>query len=238
MSYEVPYKVTVNVPGLIDADGVDLTAEKAALALEALAAELRAEPQTLKHVFKDYGLAEAEDRWVMRSISESNRIQKANGDWITVASDNIDPADTFTSAEAAKMGEVGVDVIWSKPEDIYGTPVLATIKDDLFIVVFKADISEWLAKAGAASVAELVKDDWGFGYGADAIYYALEAQKHPSALRLSNYLAARPQSPTREMVGFSVYVDEEEQAKEFLKEVSPQVFDEVFAVPSYMDDEP
>ena len=174
----------------------------------------------------------------MRSATESNRIQKANGDWITVDSSDIDPADTFTSAEAAMMGEVDADVIWSKPEDIYGTPIFATIKDDLSVVVFKADISEWLAKAGAASIAELVKDDWGFGYGADAIYYALEAQKHPSALRLSNYLAARPQSPTREMVGFSVYVDEEEQAKDFLKEVSPQVFAEVFAEPDYLNEGP
>lgn len=238
MSYEIPYKVTVNVPGLIDADGVDLTAEKAAAALEALAAELRAEPQTLKHVFKDPGYGEPEDRWVMRSRYVSNRILKASGDWVSVASADIDPTDTFTSAEAAMMGDVDVDVIWSKPEDIYGTPVLATIKDDLSVVAFQADISGWLAKAGAASVVELVRDDWGFGYGADAIYYALEAQKHPSALRLSNHLATRPQSPTREMVGFSVVVDDEDQAKDFLKEVSPQVFDEVFAEPGYLNEGP
>jgi len=228
MSYEIPYKVTVNVPGLIDEDGVDLSAEKAALALEALAAELRAEPQTLKHVFKDYGPGEVEDRWVMRSRYVSNRILKANGDWVSVASQDINPADTFMSAEAAMKGEVEDDVIWSRPEDIYGTPVLATIKDDLSIVTFQADISEWLAKAGAASVAELDKDDWGFGYGADAIYYALEAQKHPGALRLSNYLATRPQSPTRDMVGFSVRVDDPDEAKAFLKEVNPAVFYEVF----------
>lgn len=229
MSYEIPYKVTVDVPGLIDEDGVDLTAEKAAVALEALAAKLRAEPQTLKHVFKADGPGEVEDRWVKRSRYLSNRILKATGDWVSVASYDIDPADTFSSAAAAIMGDVGDDVIWSKPEDIYGTPVLATIKDDLSMVVFQADISEWLAKAGAASVAELVKDDWGFGYGADAIYYALEAQMHPGALRLSNYLATRPQGPNRDMVGFSVDVDNPDEAKAFLKEVNPAVFDELFA---------
>ncbi len=229
MSYEIPYKVTVNVPGLIDADGVDLTTEKAAAALEALAAQLRAEPQTLKSVFGDAGFSEVEDRWVVRSAYKSNSIRKADGSWVTVKSTDIDPADTMRLAEAANIGDLGEGAIWSKPEDIFGTPVLATLKDDLTMIVEQVDISEWLAKADVEDLEALVEDDWAYGYGADAIYHDLDEHGHPSAVRLSNFLALNTESPMREQVGFSVRVEDPDAAKAFLKEVNPSVFEQVFA---------
>ncbi len=238
MSYEIPYNVTVNVPGLIDEAGVDLTAEKAAVALEALAAELRANPQDVKTVFGKAGYAEHEDRWVLRSTTVSNSIRKADGGWVTVKSCDVDIADTVSSDRAANMGEVGADAIWTKPEDIYGLPVLATFKDDLDMVNVQADISEWLAKSDLNSLKELVDDQWGFGYGADAIYYALEAQKNPNVVRLANFLELRPQSPNGDTVGFSVEVDDPDQAKAFLKEARPDFFDKLFPDEGNMAIEP
>lgn len=100
----------------------------------------------------------------------------------------------------------------------------AQMNSDDYIIDEIVDIRAYLAKMSAEDYAAIVADEFGSGYGTDAIFHALE-WKEPGAKRLSDYLSLRPKMMTGDTVGFSVNVDQG-QAEAWLAKHRPEILGE------------
>lgn len=170
MSYVAHYPILLSVPGLIDAEGVDVTPKKAADALRALASEIESNPEQMKSLLRSGVVhSEVEDRWVLRSTTEPYTIRRGLGHWVELESSSaIDSNDTVTSWEArhAMLNE-DLAATWCRPEDIGGMPVLAEFelsgstgqtidgKDH----ITRIDLRSWLASFTLDEVEEIIFPD-------------------------------------------------------------------------------
>lgn len=163
MSYKLHYAMLLEVKGMIDRGGVGFTAEKAAAALREMADRVEAHPDKLKEIFGSPLGAEVEDRWVLRSATLSNVIRKAAGGWVEVDAQDIDLEDTLPSSVIAERNlNPGPDGLWSRPEDIFGRPVLARLRLDNGEFAGQLDMREWLAVADEEDIAYCIERGWDF----------------------------------------------------------------------------
>ena len=166
MSYKLHYPMLLPIDGMIDENGVDLTHEKAAAALRAMADRLEANPNSTEQIFGRTPVAsEREDRWVLRATTMPNFIRKADGGWVEVDSRNIDMADTRTSEEAAAMSPgASENSVWVRPEDISFVPVLATLRSEEGTFLGQVDLREWMAWSwrSGSDLEAAISSGWDF----------------------------------------------------------------------------
>lgn len=164
MSYKAYYPMLIGVQGLIDAAGADLTAEKAAAALRAMADEIEANPQMLRQTFGSSPLSfEREDRWVLRAADKPNVMRKADGGWVIVDSSDIDLGDSLTSKQVVELSYARDEhSVWVRPEDIGGLPVLAVLREADGGFLGQVDLREWMAWTDEEEVAAAFQAGWDF----------------------------------------------------------------------------
>ncbi|MCW3783023.1 hypothetical protein [Defluviimonas salinarum] len=165
MSYKLHYAMHVPVEGLIDAAGVDLTPERAAAALRALADRIEADPQKARSIFRSERIVntEVEDRWVLRSATKPKVVGKAQGGWVHADPEDIDPADTASSDYIAKHDlNPGPDALWVRPENIGGLPVLARMRGSSGKPVGQLDLRDWMAWVGEDEIEAGIRAGWDF----------------------------------------------------------------------------
>lgn len=216
MSYKVSFSMHIEVEGMVDEEGVDLTDAKLKDALQKKIDWIDANPGQARTVTGKVRDSVKEDRWVLRKTGERCMARKADAGWVD--SREITLEDTLTSSEASSMSlSYGAQGFWGKLEDMRSEPVLATLRSDDGAIVEKVDLTEWLATTDPSNITQLFENDCAdcAAYG-DAILHLLE-DGQPSCQKLYAYLK------TQDGMGLGLILDTPSEVVAFLKECRPDL---------------
>lgn len=216
MSYKVSFSMHIEVEGMVDEEGVDLTDAKLKDALQKKIDWIDANPGQARAVTGKARDFAKEDRWVLRKTDERCMARKADAGWVD--SHEITLEDTLTSSEASSMLlSYGAQGFWGRLEDMRSEPVLATLSSNDGAIVEKVDLTEWLATTHPSNITELWENDFTdcAAYG-DAILHLLE-DGQPSCQKLYAYLK------TQDGTGIGLILDTPSEAVAFLKECRPDL---------------
>ncbi|MFX4299871.1 hypothetical protein [Pseudosulfitobacter pseudonitzschiae] len=217
----------VEVEGLVDPVGVDLTDAHLRAALLKQIAWIDANPGKARELVGGVHDSDPEDRWVLRKTGDRCMARKSDSGWVD--SREITLADTLTGAEAALLNfSSGITGFWGKLEDMRSEPVFAILRSDDGVIFEKVDLSEWLATTDKSWLLELAENDWGDceAYG-EAVRH-LQDQSHPSALKLFSYLNLK------DPMGMSLIFESGDAVLKFLKDCRPDVHEQLLqeSIPS------
>lgn len=162
MSHTHYYPILLPVTGMQETGPVGLTREKVAEALSDMARlVLEASPEQLREIIgRDPVSTYPEDSWVLRPIDRPNMIYRADGGAESVRYEDIRPQDKLNSAEiSARNIRPFSDAIWSRPENLGGTPVLMSVSGDQG-EIGRIDIRDWLAWTGDDEIMFLAENGW------------------------------------------------------------------------------
>lgn len=222
MSYRAYYAMLLPVEGMMDAGGVGFNPEKAAAALRKMAAHIEANPQELVNILgKSPVHAEQEDRWVLSAASQKNIIRNAAGEWVEVKPRMIDLKDTASSDVISAGGfQLNEEMVWRRPENISGTPVIARIEGPDGNFLGQIDLADWIAEADDEDLSRAILNDWDFS---EAIHEAREDQS--IALEDDpNFLPAdRAGSTYKVLVG----TEDIDRAIAYIEELKPEFLQEI-----------
>jgi hypothetical protein len=170
LSYKLIFPILVPVENMLEENTIGLTQAKMADALRNMADQVERGDIPLETlVGREPLTVYREDRWVMYSIRghEDFRlgdpvwVRAPSGGWSKLKSGNILPKHTMTSEEALEA-EIPDEVIFARPEDIGGRPVLAEVRSEDGSVYGKVDMSSWLAWSATQTIESCIRGGWDF----------------------------------------------------------------------------
>jgi len=227
MSYKHFYPMLLEVPGMIETGSVGLTPVKVAEALRAMADRLEATPSILQDIVgREPVHAQQEDLWVLRDISQPCVIRKADGGWVLLRAEDIPLSDMVDSDGAARMQRKNPaafeGAVWSRPEDIDGTPILAEIRGGEKFPTMTLDLREFLSTGPRELVQYAAETGW-TGEGMWAAFDDLLEFRVPAAVALKD--AMDLEGLDAKDVEFSV--QDPARAMRFAQDCRPGILDDL-----------
>ena len=221
MTWKLTWPILIDVNNLCDREGMRLSPRAAASALRDLADHIIQNPESLRKIFGEAVNAEVEDRWVLRPLAQANLAQAPDGGTYSGGPDGL-PASWTVSSDwiLAKGHHPDPGMVWSRPENLFGLPVVATFEDAAGQDIGRIDLRDWMAWSGDLDILEAIRCGWDFSAAARLAEEDTEAFGRPEPDPLSddaNFHLARARGWSR----LVVLEKDRPRALSFLAELRP-----------------